>query len=154
MMKLSGLNVLTGSQEKASQKTAGKAWFDLPPQTITPKIEKDLCLLKLRSAIDLKGTTRRVIQNPKHCSSISWQVYLSGMKIVSTSYFFTVRLTRKERKEGTIAAELLSDRTLADYSKEKKKKSSIPMCPIWVHFIYICEGIEEKQGLQWQRNAS
>ncbi|KAK7857213.1 hypothetical protein CFP56_019175 [Quercus suber] len=29
---------------------------------------------------------------------------------------FTVRLTRKERKEETIAAELLSDRTLADYS--------------------------------------
>ncbi|KAK4594653.1 hypothetical protein RGQ29_018371 [Quercus rubra] len=42
------------------------------------------------------------------------------MVIVPTSYFFTVRLMRKERK-GTIAAELLSDFTLADYSKKKKK---------------------------------
>ncbi|KAL4598278.1 hypothetical protein ACB092_11G049800 [Castanea dentata] len=43
-----------------------------------------------------------------------------GMVIESASDFFTGRLTRKER-EGTIAAELLSDRTLADYSKKKKK---------------------------------
>ncbi|KAK4594644.1 hypothetical protein RGQ29_018362 [Quercus rubra] len=40
-----------------------------------------------------------------------------GMVIESTSNFFTGRLTRKER-EGTIAAELLSDRTLADYRQE------------------------------------
>ena len=31
------------------------------------------------------------------------------------------------------------------YSKKKKKKKFIPMHPIWVHFIYICEGIEENR---------
>ncbi|KAL4598272.1 hypothetical protein ACB092_11G049300 [Castanea dentata] len=40
-----------------------------------------------------------------------------GMVIESASDFFTGRLTRKER-EGTIAAELLSDRTLADYRRD------------------------------------
>ena len=39
------------------------------------------------------------------------------MVIESTSNFFTGRLTRKER-EGTIAVELLSDRTLADYKRD------------------------------------
>ena len=39
------------------------------------------------------------------------------MVIESTSDFFTGRLTRKER-EGTIAAELLSDHTLADYRQD------------------------------------
>ena len=29
----------------------------------------------------------------------------------------------------------------------KKKKISIPMCSIWVRFIYICEGIEKKSGI-------
>ncbi|KAF3947606.1 hypothetical protein CMV_026284 [Castanea mollissima] len=43
-----------------------------------------------------------------------------GMVIESASDFFTGRLTRKER-EGTIAAELLSDCTLADYSEKKNK---------------------------------
>uniref|UniRef100_A0A7N2N1T4 Fcf2 pre-rRNA processing C-terminal domain-containing protein n=1 Tax=Quercus lobata TaxID=97700 RepID=A0A7N2N1T4_QUELO len=99
----------------------------------------------LRSAIDLK-------RHYNKGDSKSKTLLKSGMVIVSTSYFFTVRLMRKERK-GTIAAELLSDHALADYSKGEKK-SSIPMCPIWVHFIYRREGIEEKQGLQWQRNAS
>nr|POE60266.1 rrna-processing protein fcf2 [Quercus suber] len=102
-------------KRKHLKNTAGKAWFDLPPQTITPEIEKDLCLLKLRSAIDLK-------RHYKKGDSKSKTLLKLGMMIVSTSYFFTVRLTRKERKEGTSAAELLSDRTLADYSKKKKKK--------------------------------
>ena len=39
------------------------------------------------------------------------------MVIESASDFFIGRLTRKER-EGTIAAELLSDRTLADYRRD------------------------------------
>ena len=39
------------------------------------------------------------------------------MVIESPSDFFTGRLTRKER-EGTIAAELLSDHTLADYRRD------------------------------------
>ncbi|KAL4598271.1 hypothetical protein ACB092_11G049300 [Castanea dentata] len=78
MTKVSDPNVLTG--------TALWLWsapmlqfednellnlFNLPVQTITLEIEKDLRLLKLRSAIIQRGTTRRVIQNPKCCPSIS-----------------------------------------------------------------------------------
>ncbi|KAK7846879.1 rrna-processing protein fcf2, partial [Quercus suber] len=123
-------------KRKHLKNTAGKAWFDLPPQTITPEIEKDLCLLKLRSAIDLKRHYKKGDSKSKTLLKyflaslfvisrlIAWLIHTPfclltirlGMMIVSTSYFFTVRLTRKERKEGTSAAELLSDRTLADYS--------------------------------------
>ncbi|KAK7856886.1 rrna-processing protein fcf2, partial [Quercus suber] len=116
-------------KRKHLKNTAGKAWFDLPPQTITPEIEKDLCLLKLRSAIDLKRHYKKGDSKSKTllkyflASLFAWLIHTPfclltirlGMMIVSTSYFFTVRLTRKERKEGTSAAELLSDRTLADY---------------------------------------
>ncbi|KAK7855410.1 rrna-processing protein fcf2 [Quercus suber] len=44
-----------------------------------------------------------------------------GTVVESASDFFTGRLKNKERK-GTIAAELLSDRTLADYRKRKVRE--------------------------------
>ncbi|KAL0009422.1 hypothetical protein SO802_010924, partial [Lithocarpus litseifolius] len=47
--------------------------------------------------------------------------FLIGMVIGSASGFFTGRLTRKERKR-TIAIELLSDCTLADYRKRKVRE--------------------------------
>ncbi|KAF3946546.1 hypothetical protein CMV_027200 [Castanea mollissima] len=73
--------------------------FDLPTQTITPEIQKDLRLLKLRSAIDLKRHYKKGDSKSKTLPSISW----------------------KERK-GTIATELLSDCTLADYRKRKVRE--------------------------------
>ncbi|KAL0326935.1 UNVERIFIED_CONTAM: rRNA-processing protein fcf2 [Sesamum angustifolium] len=45
------LNKLAKKQVKD---TAGKNWFDMPAQTITPELKKDLQLLKLRSAVDPK----------------------------------------------------------------------------------------------------
>ncbi|KAF3950302.1 hypothetical protein CMV_023923 [Castanea mollissima] len=64
-----------------------------------------------------RGTTRRVIQNPKLCPCISRTV------IESASDFFTGRLTKKERK-GTIASEVLSDLSLAGYRSGTKRLGS------------------------------
>ncbi|KAK4594633.1 hypothetical protein RGQ29_018354 [Quercus rubra] len=64
------------------------------------------------------------------------------MMIVSTSYFFTVRLMRKERKEGTIAAELLSDCTLANYSKKGEKNFNPNVSHMGSFHLHM----------QWQRN--
>ncbi|XP_050280413.1 uncharacterized protein LOC126721426 [Quercus robur] len=47
--------------------------FDLPAQTITPKIQKDLHLLKLRSAIDLKRHYKKGDSKSKTLPSISWK---------------------------------------------------------------------------------
>uniref|UniRef100_A0A7N2LJY7 Uncharacterized protein n=1 Tax=Quercus lobata TaxID=97700 RepID=A0A7N2LJY7_QUELO len=63
-LKMSGLNVLTRSQGlvrrncslallKQLKDIAGKGWFDLPAQTITPEIQKDLRLLKAVNGIAL-----------------------------------------------------------------------------------------------------
>ncbi|KAK6159640.1 hypothetical protein DH2020_003021 [Rehmannia glutinosa] len=54
--------------KKQVKDTAGKNWFDMPAQTITPELKKDLQLLKV------------------------------GTVIESASEFFTGRLTKKERK--------------------------------------------------------
>ncbi|KAL0408926.1 UNVERIFIED_CONTAM: rRNA-processing protein fcf2 [Sesamum radiatum] len=59
------LNKLSKKQVKD---TAGKNWFDMPAQTITPELKKDLQLLKV------------------------------GTVIESATEFFTGRLTKKERK--------------------------------------------------------
>ncbi|KAL0009132.1 hypothetical protein SO802_010634 [Lithocarpus litseifolius] len=113
MMKMSSLNLLTGSQSQ---------------------VRRNCSLALLRSAIDLKRHYKKGDSKSKTLLKcflaslfvisrlIAWLIHTpfclltirSGMVIVSTSYFFTVRLMRKERK-GTIAAELLSDHTLADY---------------------------------------
>ncbi|KAG6395490.1 hypothetical protein SASPL_146135 [Salvia splendens] len=53
---------------KQVKDTAGKNWFDMPAQTITPELKKDLQLLKV------------------------------GTVIESASEFFSGRLTKKERK--------------------------------------------------------
>ncbi|KAL4598218.1 hypothetical protein ACB092_11G044900 [Castanea dentata] len=68
-----------------------------------------------------------------------------GTVIESASDFFTGRLTKKERK-GTIASEVLSDLSLADYRRRKKFYPNVSLSRMG-SFIYIW-------GLQLQRNVS
>ncbi|KAK4594713.1 hypothetical protein RGQ29_018423 [Quercus rubra] len=70
----------------------------------------------LRSAIDLKRHYKKADSKSKTLP----KYFLIRTVIESASDFFTGRLTRKERKR-TIATELLSDCTLADYSARFKR---------------------------------
>ncbi|KAH6833423.1 Ypt/Rab-GAP domain of gyp1p superfamily protein [Perilla frutescens var. hirtella] len=108
------LNKLARKQVKD---TAGKNWFDMPAQTITPELKKDLQLLKLRSVIDPKRHYKKGDSRSKTLP----KYFQVGTVIESASEFFTGRLTKKERKT-TIADELLSDTTFHQYRKRKVRE--------------------------------
>lgn len=108
------LNKLMRTQLKD---TTGKSWFDMPAKTITPEVEKDLRLLKLRSAMDPKRHYKKGDSKSKTLP----KYFQVGTVVEPASEFFTGRLTKKERK-ATLADELLSDHTLAQYRKRKVRE--------------------------------
>lgn len=97
---------------KQVKDTLGDKWFDMPAQTITPELKKDLQLLKLRNVVDPKRHYKADDAKglPKY-----FQV---GTVIEPASEFYSGRLTKKERKP-TIADELLSDSAFEQYRKRK-----------------------------------
>ncbi|KAL8524754.1 hypothetical protein ACS0TY_014388 [Phlomoides rotata] len=103
--------------KKQVKDTVGKNWFDMPAQTITPELKKDLQLLKLRGAIDPKRHYKKGDSRSKTLP----KYFQVGTVIESASEFFTGRLTKKERK-ATLADELLSDGKFLDYRKRKVRE--------------------------------
>jgi len=97
---------------KQVKDTKGAKWFDMPAQTITPELKKDLQLLKLRNVVDPKRHYKADDAKglPKY-----FQV---GTVIEPAAEFYSGRLTKKERKP-TIADELLSDSAFQQYRKRK-----------------------------------
>nr|XP_025648395.1 uncharacterized protein LOC112743395 isoform X1 [Arachis hypogaea] len=102
---------------KQAKDTAGKDWFDMPAQTITPELQTDLKLLKLRSALDPK----RHYKKGESKSKALPKYFQVGTVVEDASEFYSERLTKKERK-ATIADELLSDQKLAAYRKRKVRE--------------------------------
>ncbi|XP_038876081.1 rRNA-processing protein fcf2 [Benincasa hispida] len=99
---------------KQVRDTAGRNWFDMPAQTMTPEVEKDLRLLKLRSVIDPKRHYKKGDSKSKTLP----KYFQVGTVVESSLDFFSGRLTKKERK-ATLADELLSDQALTQYRKRK-----------------------------------
>lgn len=108
------LNKLLRQQAKD---TAGRSWFDMPAQTITPELQKDLKLLKLRDAIDPKRHYKKGDSKSKALP----KYFQVGTVVESPYEFFSGRLTKKERK-ASLADELLSDPSLAAYRKRKVRE--------------------------------
>ncbi|KAF7837638.1 DNA binding protein [Senna tora] len=100
--------------KKQVKDTAGKNWFDMPAQTITPELQKDLKLLKLRGAIDPKRHYKKGDSKSKSLP----KYFQVGTVVASAEEFFSGRLTKKERK-ATLADELLSDNNFSAYRKRK-----------------------------------
>ncbi|XP_023540909.1 rRNA-processing protein fcf2-like [Cucurbita pepo subsp. pepo] len=94
--------------------TAGRSWFDMAAQTMTPEVEEDLRLLKLRSVIDPKRHYKKGDSKSKTLP----KYFQVGTVVESSLDFFSGRLTKKERK-ATLADELLSDQALTQYRKRK-----------------------------------
>ncbi|XP_019461697.1 PREDICTED: rRNA-processing protein fcf2-like [Lupinus angustifolius] len=108
------LNKLLRKQVKD---TAGNSWFNMPAQTITPELQKDLKLLKLRGAIDPKRHYKKGDSKSKTLP----KYFQMGTVVDSPLDYFSGRLTKKERK-ATLAEELLSDQNLAAYRKRKVRE--------------------------------
>eukprot|EP00271_Cylindrocystis_brebissonii_P002240 TRINITY_DN12683_c0_g1_i1.p1 TRINITY_DN12683_c0_g1~~TRINITY_DN12683_c0_g1_i1.p1 ORF type:complete len:382 (-),score=83.02 TRINITY_DN12683_c0_g1_i1:120-1265(-) len=102
---------LRESQKHAKQ-SAGRKWFDLPAQTITPEIKQELRLIKLRGTLDPK----RHYKAPD--STKFPKFFQMGTVVESAADFYAGRLTKKERK-GSFAGELLADAKLKGYRKRK-----------------------------------
>ncbi|KAG7014649.1 fcf2, partial [Cucurbita argyrosperma subsp. argyrosperma] len=124
--------------------TAGRSWFDMAAQTMSPEVEEDLRLLKLRSVIDpkrhyKKGDSKSKTLPKYFQASFYFHKYLLVLKtgksiilvliftfdlcnvgtvVESSLDFFSGRLTKKERR-ATLADELLSDQALTQYRKRK-----------------------------------
>ncbi|XP_050373909.1 rRNA-processing protein fcf2-like [Argentina anserina] len=98
-------------QRKQLKDTTGSNWFDMPAPVMTPELQRDLQLLKLRNVMDPK-------RHYKKGDSQTAKYFQVGTVVESASDFFSSRLTKKERK-ATLADELLSDPVLATYRKRK-----------------------------------
>ncbi|RDX87358.1 fcf2, partial [Mucuna pruriens] len=98
--------------------------FNMPAQTITPELQKDLKLLKLRAALDPKRHYKKGDSKSKtlpkyfQANHLEFEYNQVGTVVDSPFDFFSGRLTKKERK-ATLADELLSDQNLAAYRKRK-----------------------------------
>ncbi|KAJ7980473.1 rRNA-processing protein fcf2-like [Quillaja saponaria] len=90
--------------KKQVKDTTGKNWFDMPAPTVTPELQRDLKLLKLRGAVDPKRHYKKGDSKSKTLP----KYFQVGTVMESPLDFFSGRLTKKERKQ-TLADELLSD---------------------------------------------
>ncbi|KAG0232448.1 hypothetical protein BGW42_008166 [Actinomortierella wolfii] len=101
-------------KKEAREKTAGKGWFDMPQQVLTPELKRDLQILKLRNVLDPKRFYKREEKGkpkfPKY-----FQV---GTVIEGNTEFYSSRLTKKERAT-TITGEVMKDLTGREYYKRK-----------------------------------
>ncbi|CAL0315012.1 unnamed protein product [Lupinus luteus] len=102
---------------KQAKDTTGKSWFNMPAQTITPELQKDLKLLKLRGAIDPKRHYKKGDSKSKTLP----KYFQMGTVVDSPLDYYSGRLTKKERK-ATLAEELLSDQNLTAYRKRKVRE--------------------------------
>ncbi|KAL6561237.1 hypothetical protein OROMI_016838 [Orobanche minor] len=113
--------------KKQVKDTAGKNWFDMPAQTLTPELKKDLQLLKIMDNYWIKTELRSAIDPKRHYkkgdskSKTLPKYFQVGTVIESPFEYFNGRLTKKERK-ATLADELLSDGTFRDYRKRKVRE--------------------------------
>ncbi|XP_045829297.1 rRNA-processing protein fcf2-like [Trifolium pratense] len=98
--------------------TLGKDWFDMPAQTITPELQRDWKLLKLRGVIDPKLHFKR--SDSKNSKTLP-KYFQMGTIVDSPVDYYTGRLTKRERKTS-IAEEFLADQTSAAYRKRKVRE--------------------------------
>ncbi|KAI8347276.1 Fcf2 pre-rRNA processing-domain-containing protein [Mortierella sp. GBAus27b] len=108
------VHVSKKQKQEEREKTAGKGWFDLPQQILTPELKRDLQILKLRNVLDPKRFYKREEKGktkfPKY--------FQIGTVIEGNTEFYSSRLTKKERAT-TITGEVMKDLTGRDYYKRK-----------------------------------
>ncbi|XP_002975646.2 deoxynucleotidyltransferase terminal-interacting protein 2 isoform X1 [Selaginella moellendorffii] len=92
--------------------TAGAKWFNMPAQTLTPELKRELQLIKLRGALDPKRHYK------KEDSKKLPKYFQIGTVVEGPGEFYSSRLTRAERK-ATIAEELLADAGVQTFRKRK-----------------------------------
>lgn len=111
-----------GNKKKRSdgeKSTAGSKWFDMPAAELTPEVERDLKLLKLRHVLDPKRFYKKddSFLGGRKKGAKAPQFFQIGT-IVDTPLDYHNRLTKKERKRH-IVDDLLADDESRRYYKKK-----------------------------------
>eukprot|EP01025_Chloroclados_australasicus_P036334 TRINITY_DN3702_c0_g1_i4.p1 TRINITY_DN3702_c0_g1~~TRINITY_DN3702_c0_g1_i4.p1 ORF type:complete len:361 (-),score=37.40 TRINITY_DN3702_c0_g1_i4:577-1629(-) len=92
--------------------TKGKEWYDLPAPTITPELERDLKVVRLRENFDPKRFYKSFESDklPKY--------FQIGTVIQGAADFYSGRLPKRLRRK-TITEELLADPDLKEMRKKR-----------------------------------
>jgi len=96
--------------KKKNPTDAGKNWFNMKNPEMTPKLEADLKLLKVRHVLDQKTFRKAEKTLPKH-----FQV---GKIVYDKSDYYSQRVHKKDQKSSLIE-EAMADRQQAQYRKRK-----------------------------------
>jgi len=108
-------------QEKKA--TAGSDWFNLPKTDLTPKLKRDLQLLKMRNVLDPKRHYKK--DNGKSQAPEFSQV---GTVIEGPTEYYSSRLLNRDRKktfvEEVLVAEEENGRFKRKYSDIQASKTS------------------------------
>nr|XP_058958238.1 uncharacterized protein LOC131785366 [Pocillopora verrucosa] len=99
-------------RKKAREETAGPMWFNLPATQITPEIERDMKLMKMRNVLDKKHHYK------KNDSSALPKYFQIGTVVEGTADFYSSRIPKRQRKTNMID-ELLADAEFRRYNKKK-----------------------------------
>ncbi|XP_068694994.1 uncharacterized protein [Montipora foliosa] len=103
---------LKKQRKKAREETAGPMWFNLPATQITPEIEQDMKIMKMRNVLDKK---RHYKKNDTKALPKYFQI---GTIVEGSADFYSSRIPKRQRK-STLIDELLSD---AEFRRCNKKK--------------------------------
>lgn len=99
-------------KKKAREETAGSMWFNLPATQLTPEIEQDMKIMKMRNILDRKRHYK------KNDSSGLPKYFQIGTVVEGSADFYTSRVPKRQRKSNMID-ELLSDAEFRRYNKKK-----------------------------------
>ncbi|KAI8872919.1 Fcf2 pre-rRNA processing, partial [Ramicandelaber brevisporus] len=97
--------------------TAGKKWFDMQAVEMTPELEQDLAVLRMRGVLDKTRHFKRTSKKDKMLQTKYMQV---GTVVEGATEFYSSRLTKKQRKP-TLVDQLLADHETRSYFKGKVK---------------------------------
>jgi hypothetical protein len=100
------------ARKEAREKSAGKGWYEMEAPQMTPELQNDLKLLRMRNALDPS----------QHYKGSDWKKlprYFQVGKVVSgPAEFYSSRVPRRQRKM-TIMDELLHNHQFRRYQKKK-----------------------------------
>lgn len=97
--------------EAKSVKSAGRKWFNMASEDMTPEARRDFALLRMRNYLDPKKfykTSDHHKNLPKH--------FQLGMVIEGAHEFKSARLVKKDRRQ-TFTEEIMADQQVQSYTK-------------------------------------
>lgn len=106
-----GAHAMRQREEHRNKKSAGRKWFDMESEELTPEMRRDFALLRMRNYLDPKKfykTSDHTKKLPKH--------FQMGVVIEGAHEFKSARLTKKERQQ-TFTDEIMADASIQTYTK-------------------------------------